>query len=58
MDNETKQIIFQALRERTKTLKRKIEAEFNPMIKEIYQNELTKITHIDLNKYEEKKKGA
>lgn len=58
MDTEVKQILFQALKDRQKTLQRKINTEFNPLIKEIYQNELTKITHIDLNKYEEKKKGA
>lgn len=58
MDNEVKQILVQALKDRQKTLQRKINTEFNPLIKEIYQNELTKITHIDLNQYEQKKKGA
>lgn len=58
MDIEVKTILIRALHDRQKTLQRKINTEFNPLIKEIYQNELTKITQIDLNKYEEKKKGA
>lgn len=58
MDNETKMLITAAITVYKKMLTRKIDNEFNPLIKDIYRTELGKIAAINLERYEEKKKGA